>query len=115
MTGASIFRNCKMAIVYLICDAANGYFKIGVTRGSIARRMKKLQTGNPTELFLTKCFKTETPFYLEKSLHLHFQSKKVLNEWFALDNDDIKEFIPFCKKTEEVVRVLKDNPFFKAK
>lgn len=104
-----------MGIVYLICDASNGYFKIGVTRGSIKKRIKKLQTGNPTELFLKKCFKTETPFYLEKSLHLHYQSKKVLNEWFDLDIDDIKDFIPFCKRTEKVVEALKDNPFFKAR
>lgn len=104
-----------MGIVYLICDSSNGYFKIGVTRGSIAKRMKKLQTGNPTELFLTKCFKTETPFYLEKALHTHFHGKKVMNEWFELSMEDIKDFIPFCRKTEEVVETLKNNPFFKAK
>ena len=49
--------------VYLICDPANTTFKIGVTRDLKSQRIKKLQTGNSTELFISSIYKTKYPFY----------------------------------------------------
>jgi len=104
-----------MGTVYLICDASNNLYKIGVTRGSVAKRLKKLQTGNGTELFLTTYHTSQYPYRIETMLHNHFHSKNELNEWFRLDLNDIVNFRETCKLMEERIEILKDNPFFMKK
>ena len=103
----------KPGYVYLICDPIKDYFKIGVTTGSIEKRMKKLQTGNGAEMFVLKYHKTEHPFKIEKLLHNHFSTKRVLNEWFALDIKDVANFDQICDKMEGIIDCLKDNYWFK--
>lgn len=68
----------------MICDQSTDRFKIGVTRDLKSNRIKKLQTGNSTELFVMDIYETEWPFRLETLLHRHFKNRRVLNEWFAL-------------------------------
>lgn len=97
---------------YLICDPATEYYKIGVTRGSIESRMKKLQTGNGTELHIVAYYQCEKPFKMEKMLHTRFLPQKVLNEWFELSPEDVISFQNICKETEETIKVLSKNPFF---
>lgn len=101
-----------MGYVYLICDPSNDRYKIGVTRNLKSNRIKKLQTGNPTELFIHTIYETEWPFRLETMLHNHFGRKRILNEWFALDITDITNFKNTCRKIEENIKVLSQNPFF---
>ena len=48
--------------IYLICDPSIDAFKIGVTRDINSKRIKKLQTGNPTELHIVKTYKCDYPF-----------------------------------------------------
>ena len=51
-----------MGFVYLICDSGyDSMFKIGVTRQPIEKRIKQLQTGNGSEIFLVNYHKTEYP------------------------------------------------------
>ena len=101
-----------MGYVYLICDPSNDRFKIGVTRNLKSNRVKKLQTGNSTELFIRDIYETEWPFRLESMLHQHFKNKHVLNEWFELDVNDVICFKGICKTLENTIKVLSDNPFF---
>lgn len=101
-----------MGYVYLICDPATDRFKIGVTRDLKSNRLKKLQTGNSTELFIRDIYETEWPFRLETMLHKHFSEKHVLNEWFKLDVNDVVRFKEICKTLENTIKVLADNPFF---
>lgn len=101
-----------MGYVYLICDPSNDRFKIGVTRDLKSNRVKKLQTGNSTELFIRDIYETEWPFRLESMLHQHFKNKHVLNEWFELDVNDVICFKGICKTLENTIKVLSDNPFF---
>lgn len=99
--------------VYLICDAANDTFKIGVTRNKESNyRLKKLQTGNSTELFIVSEYYTEYPFRLEKMLHGYFTDKHEYNEWFKLDNNEVSNFVSICKMLENNIKALKDNPYF---
>lgn len=98
--------------VYLICDPSNNTFKIGVTRNLESQRIKKLQTGNSTELFLSSIYKTKYPFKLESMLHFKFANKNELNEWFNLDAKDVGQFKNICKETEKVIECLLDNLFF---
>lgn len=105
-----------MGTVYLLGDwEKNGVYKIGVTRGDIDKRIKKLQTGNSGEIYLVSSYETEHPFLMEKNLHDRFLSKKVLNEWFELSNDDVKNFKNYCKDIDDMFDALKDNYYFSKK
>lgn len=102
-----------MAFVYLICDSGHdNMFKIGVTKTSIEKRMKKLQTGNSFEIFLAAYHETEYPFYIEKMLHKRFCSDRKVGEWFELDIEKTKKFEEICQEYEKIIEVMKENPFF---
>lgn len=105
-----------MAFVYLLCDySRENTYKIGVTRGSIERRIKKLQTGNSGEIILCRYYKTEIPFFIEKWLHIKFLKEKVRNEWFELTDEQVLDFENKCIEIENMYRIMEDNPFFKTK
>ena len=96
--------------VYLLTDGE--LYKIGVTRGSIENRIKKLQTGNPYEICIVDYFATDNPFKLEKMLHNKHSLKRVNNEWFALEACDVRNFKSDGEKFVSIMDALKDNPFF---
>lgn len=98
--------------VYLICDPLNDHYKIGVTKGSVDKRMLKLQTGNSTELHIACLFETEYPFRMEKMLHLKYSQYRVHGEWFKLPDYDIIHFSEVCDDISSKIEALKDNPFF---
>lgn len=102
----------KEGYVYLICDPSNSTFKIGVTRDLKSQRLKKLQTGNSTELFIAGLYKTKYPFRMESMLHTKYRPKNELNEWFNLEARDIGQFNNICKEIEDTIDSLLDNPFF---
>lgn len=101
-----------MGYVYLICDPKNDFFKIGVTSGSIENRVKKLQTGNGSELHITSWYECQYPFKLEKLLHAKFNPKRESGEWFSLDTSDVLNFKNICEETEKTLIALMENPFF---
>ncbi len=105
-----------MGTVYLVGDwEKENFYKIGVTRGDIDKRIKKLQTGNGGEIYLVSKYETEHPFLMEKMLHLRFNNERVMNEWFMLDSNDVIHFVDNCRDIEETIEALKDNYFFKKK
>ena len=99
-----------MGIVYLIEDKNNNCYKIGVTKGDPVKRLKKLQTGNPSELELKYTYECEYPYRLETLLHTQYKLVNELNEWFALENPN--EFLNKCVELDGVINLLKENPFF---
>lgn len=98
--------------IYLICDPSNNTYKIGVTRNINSNRLKKLQTGNSTELHIVSTYKCDYPFRLETMLHNYFDLKHELNEWFNLELNDIIKFNDICKEIDNRLHILLDNPFF---
>ena len=98
--------------IYLICDNLNNKYKIGMTKGDINKRMKQLQTGNSTELFIHSYYKTKYPYRLEKMLHNKYTNYNTLNEWFELPDSDVINFTNTCKEQEDIILSLLDNPFF---
>lgn len=105
-----------MGSVYLLGDSEKeGIFKIGVTRGDIQKRIKKLQTGNAGEIYLVSYYETEHPFLMEKMLHTKFFGDKVLNEWFSLTTEEVVAFKKSCEEIQKTIDALKDNYFFKKK
>lgn len=105
-----------MATVYLLGDWDKpNVYKIGVTRGDVYERIKKLQTGNSGEIYLVDSFQTPHPFLMEKNLHQKFSGEKVLNEWFELDHEQASNFKEYCQDIENMFEALKDNYYFKKK
>lgn len=102
----------KKGYIYLICDPSNNLFKIGTTRNLCSKRMKQLQTGNPTELHIVSIFETEFPFRMESMLHNKFANKHVLNEWYELSADDVNNFKGTCHEQQDIIMSLINNPFF---
>lgn len=106
--------NNKGGYVYLLCDLdKERTYKIGVTRGDIDKRIKKLQTGNSGEIHLVNYHKSEAPFFIEKHLHHYYNKTNIRNEWFSLTDEEAMEFKNNCLKIEDIYEALKDNPFFK--
>ena len=103
-----------MGYVYLIGEIENsGRYKIGSTRAKdVNRRLKQLQTGNASELYIKETFETEQPFKLEKMLHNHFKYKNLSGEWFGLSEADTEAFRSICEEKMRVINSLKDNPFY---
>lgn len=105
-----------MGSVYLLGDSEKeGTYKIGATRGSVNNRLKKLQTGNSSKLYVVDEYETEYPFIVENILHNRFAFKQVINEWYELDAENVKNFREKCKSIEEIIEVMKDNHFFRKK
>lgn len=101
-----------MSSVYLIGDRnAVGVFKIGVTRGDLQNRLKKLQTGNCGQLYVVSHYESKHPFFIEQSLHRKYAQNKVLNEWFELTEENVKSFIQDCMAIEDIIDATKDNPY----
>lgn len=98
--------------VYLIFDRMNEMYKIGMTKGDVEKRLKQLQTGNSTELELVSSFQTEYPYRMETILHNKFKHKKILNEWYYLDKNDVENFSITCQGVDDIIQIMKDNPFF---
>lgn len=103
-----------MGYVYLIGEIDNkGRYKIGSTRAKkVTTRLKQLQTGNATELYIKESYETEYPFKLEKMLHNHFADKSLIGEWFELSEADTEAFRDICEDKMRVIESLKDNPFY---
>lgn len=92
-----------------------GFYKIGVTRGELKRRIKKLQTGNSSKLYVCGFYKTEHPFFIEQCLHTKYKYCNVLNEWYELPDNEAFNFQKTCEDLENLIEIMKDNPFFPKK
>jgi len=103
-----------MGFVYLIGEKNNdNRYKIGSTRAKdVNHRLKQLQTGNSSELYIKEAFETDHPFKLEKMLHNHFVNKHLTGEWFDLSKADTGAFRGICEEKMKVIDSLKDNPFY---
>lgn len=104
-----------MGYIYLIGEIDKvGTYKIGVTkRNNVNDRKLALQTGNSIELFICHTYPCDKPYALEKMLHRHFTKQHLINEWFELSEEDVLNFINTCEKYNDIIKSLKNNPFFK--
>lgn len=103
----------KKSTVYLLGDSLKeGLFKIGVTRGTVENRLKKLQTGNAGQLYIVDKYETDYPFFIEKRMHLKYHSLNEMNEWFNMESSDVVQFKSECRSIEESIDGMKENEFF---
>lgn len=86
-------------------------YKIGRTKNNVDKRLKQLQTGCSSELFIVKTHQTEYAAEVEHFLHRKFLSKKQINEWFKLDASDISGFEDACLQMEDIMKcITTDEP-----
>ncbi len=101
-----------MAIVYLI-ESIRDYdtvYKIGYTKSKKAKnRIIQLQTGNDGKLKILHEFPTKHGTIVEKALHNFYNSKKIKNEWFKLDLEDVNDFMIKCEQVEKNITFLKNS------
>ena len=92
-----------MSYIYLIecyrADSDSTTYKIGHAK-NVEKRIKELTTGNDGNLSIIHQYKSEFSTKIESALHNHYKHKKIKNEWFLLEKQDIDNFIEKCKKIE---------------
>lgn len=104
-----------MGCVYLIGETGNeGVYKIGSTHSDNADcRLKSLQTGNSDELFVKKAHVTDSPFKMEKMLHMRFDIANLIGEWFELTPEQVDGFDDLCDNLQSLIDSMDGNPFYK--
>jgi predicted GIY-YIG superfamily endonuclease len=80
-------RSRKKYVYLLKC---NEYYKIGVAN-CIELRVKTFQTGNPYKITFLKKWSVKDPYNAEGIIHVVMKHKLHKNEWFVLDENDIKK------------------------
>lgn len=98
--------------VYLIQTWETGYYKIGYTKGSVAKRLSTLQTGSPYQLEVVTYFESKYAKLIETVLHRRYKHCQVNREWFDLKNEDVLNFNDICKKMEQNFLELEDTNIF---
>lgn len=102
-----------MGKVYLLANDEWSQFKIGISTKDIDSRLKSLKTGNGSKITLIKSFDTIHHRKVEKWMHNKHYSKRLVGEWFALNDNDITNFVSDCQKAHDIFQCLIDsgNPF----
>lgn len=104
-----------MGYVYLLSEWSKDElnYKIGITRGSVEKRIKSLQTGNPNEIVLVHKYQTKNYLKVEKWMHRKYAEYRLEGEWFNLTDELVSEFLMETEKADANISFLKENnPFF---
>jgi hypothetical protein len=96
--------------VYLINENTTNLYKIGVSNNP-EKRLKSLQTSNGNKLLLVAQFQTSFNFKLEKFVHQQYHKNKQEGEWFLFETNEVNLFLQYCKKGEEIFKLLKHNTY----
>jgi hypothetical protein len=79
---------------------------------------EKAKANPPNKYKMLSCQEQKTVtirFIVENILHNRYAFKQVINEWYELDDENVKNFREKCKSIEEIIEVMKDNHFFRKK
>ena len=83
------------------------YVKIGIVRNDKEAdlRNKEHQTGNPRHIYMI--YSAESPMvqHLETQLHHRFATRRILSEWFQLDENAVKTVV--IPLAEEIIQEQK--------
>ena len=91
----------------VLTGAWGDYVKIGIVRNDkeASLRNKEHQTGNPRHIHMIDSIESTMVEHLETYLHHIFATKRVLGEWFLLDDNAVlREVIPLAKAITEQQR-----------
>ena len=93
----------KFGYVYLV-RLSSGECKIGKSM-TVARRVSDLQTANPKKIDLLHFFPAADALKVEASLHRAFAHKKISNEWFTLNDEEIRRFCSIQEYMEDELKI----------
>ena len=100
--------------VYLIRNIISGLFKIGITN-DYPKRFNALQTQSgcylETVLVLELSIIDESARSIEEYLHKWFDKKRILGEWFRLNEKDIRQIEMLFYEIEGENIYTYDHPF----
>jgi len=88
--GAGPYRD-----LYVIQEEDSGPVKIGIAANAVERRVT-LQGGNPRKLIIRAIYRgadKANVAAIEKALHAHFATARVVNEWFDIEPEVVCELI----------------------
>lgn len=91
--GATWAEGC----IYYIGSPESGRLKIGYTKGNPGKRLRALQTGSPSKLYLMAVH-PGTP-ELERRLHQQFSDARLHGEWFDASDDLLVHLAEVCALT----------------
>lgn len=97
-----------MNYIYLIQSLENSYYKIGVSKHP-NKRIKQLNTGNPSKTKLIHTYQSDLAYQIEKSIQRKYSHAKKEGEWFDLSIEIEVNFIKECGLIEENLKFLKNN------
>ncbi|MBD3110158.1 GIY-YIG nuclease family protein [Bacillus sp. AGMB 02131] len=82
----------KCGLIYLIRRKKDDLVKIGLTTNFL-RRLKELELSNMSTLEVLFLSYTDDVYKKVSVYHRHFNSKKITDDWFELDEEDISYII----------------------
>ncbi|QYB17539.1 hypothetical protein PV-S19_0175 [Pacmanvirus S19] len=83
----------EIGYIYFITEIPfNNKVKIGMSKNPL-KRIKQLQTGNPSKLVIYYTFESEDYKLLERTLHNICADKKIINEWFEMEESELQSLI----------------------
>lgn len=86
-------------VVYIVQASWGGPIKIGTARrGRVTKRLKEIQTGNPSHLVVRKIM--PGGWLRERALHSEFAHLRLRGEWFEC-TDEIRNALDCCWGQEE--------------
>lgn len=97
-----------MNYIYLIKSDADSLYKIGVSK-SPQRRLKEVQTGNPSKVTLITIYQSEIAYKIEKVLQRRYSHLRKEGEWFDLSIKDETSFLNQCSIIESNIMLLKSH------
>lgn len=89
--------------IYVIHMSTTHYYKIGLTSGSIQRRIKELQTGNPFLLIPILELSVLNMRLAETILHQKYHEHRGRGEWFYINPDHDK----YPESIENILHYIK--------
>lgn len=81
-------RQSESGFVYILHAEGSDLYKIGRAK-NVKTRMKQLSTGTPYPLKLIKAIPSDDYEKLETDLHCLFDSRRIHNEWYRLNDFDL--------------------------
>lgn len=91
--------------VYIIIDES-GRRKIGITNKEVTNRLNALQTSNAEVLKVEQELWGYGYETLEKKLHVYFNDKRILGEWFNLEQEDVLDIMKTCENNGYYLRMV---------
>lgn len=89
----------QRGIVY--CVESEGFYKIGVTRYGMRKRLQSIQTGNPFEVKLVWVARTNDMGKYERMIHNQIKDNHVRGEWYSIPRVLAKELRNIVTHDEE--------------